>query len=129
MANIYTRNLHITNGPWRIQNRHRGIIYDQQDRKICVVPKAGTVPLEERLANLAAIAATPELLAALREAAALLEGLGVKLNPEFYELMRRATPNDEPVDQNPSNIYVEPLSEFQRDLYGSGDISQVQDPD
>jgi len=94
-----------------------------------VVPKAGSVPLEERLANLAAIAATPELLAALREAAALLEAMGVELKPEFYELMRRATPNDEPVDQNPSNIYVEPLSEFQRDLYGSGDIAQVQDPD
>ena len=129
MANIYTRNLKITDGPWRIQNRHRGIIYDQQDRKIAVVPKAGEIPLEQRLANLAAIAAAPELLAALREAASLLEAMGVELKPEFYELMQRATPNDEPVTPQKDYKYAEPLSEFQRSLYGSGDMPQVPDPD
>jgi hypothetical protein len=93
------------------------------------VPKAGEVPLEQRLANLAAIAAAPELLAALREAAALLEAMGVELRPEFYELMQRATPNDEPIPHSVDHKYAEPLSEFQRALYGSGDMPQVPDPD
>lgn len=108
MANIYTRGLKLTDAPWRVQDPHRGIVYDQQDRRLATVPKAGEVPLEERLANLAAIAAAPELLGALREAASVLESLHIKLTPEFYELMSRAAPYDEPVlpPQDRQSAYI-----------------------
>ena len=92
MSNMWTQHLPITDGPWRIQDPNRGIIYDAQDRRIAVVPKAGAVPFDERQANLAAISVVPELIAALRQAAYALDQMGVPLKPEFYDLMNRATP-------------------------------------
>lgn len=92
MSTIWTRFLPFTEGPWRVQDPNRGIIYDLQDRKICTVPKAGEIPFSERQANLAAICLVPELVAALRQAAYALDQQGTPLKPEFYDLINRATP-------------------------------------
>ena len=93
MSTIWTKYLALTDGPWRIQDPNRGIIYDLQDRRIATVPKSGEIPYKERQANLAAIAAVPELIAALRQAAYALDQMGVPLRPEFYDLINRATPD------------------------------------
>tara|TARA_B110000503_G_C6770925_1_gene259361 strand:+ start:177 stop:467 length:291 start_codon:yes stop_codon:yes gene_type:complete len=79
----------MTNPPWRINDVNRGIVVDQLDRCIAVVPKAGAVPFNERQANLAVITAAPELLAALLEAAYILDTAGTPLNTEFYDLINR----------------------------------------
>lgn len=92
MSSIWTRFLPLTDGPWRIQDPNRGIVYDAQDRRIATVPKSGEIPYAERQANLAAIACVPELVAALREAAYVLDQMGVPLRQEFYDLINRATP-------------------------------------
>jgi|TARA_B110000503_G_scaffold70339_1_gene109468 hypothetical protein len=94
---IYTQNLNITQGPWRIQDPHRGTVFDLEDRLIATVPKAGAVPFEQRQANLHAISELPAVVAALREAAFALHTLGYPLKPEYYELMNRATPGGAPI--------------------------------
>lgn len=122
--NLYTRNLSITQPPWRCQDRDRGEILSQEDHHIATVPKSGKPgkpPVEQRLANIAVITAAPELLAALREAAYLLETMGVPLTPLYYDLMRRAAPYDEAVLPPEDRALVE-----QAKLYGET-VSENQD--
>lgn len=93
MSNLWTRHLPITDPPWRIQDPHRGTVYDAQDRRIATVAKAGEIPFEERMGNLNTIALAPELLALCRNCAYLLHQLGYPLKPEYYDLINRATPH------------------------------------
>lgn len=83
----FIKRLKFTAPPWRIFCRRRGIIIDQQDRTICVIPKAGTVEFEQREVNLALIAHAPQLLDALLEAAYHLDQQGTPLNQKFYDLI------------------------------------------
>ena len=94
MSNIYTRNLKLSEGPWRIQNRHRLTVVDPLDRTICVVKDNPSIPVEERLANAHVISAAPELLAALKEAVFMLDSLGVDTSGEILELLACAAPDD-----------------------------------
>ena len=130
--NLYTRNLSITQPPWRCQDRDRGEILSQEDYHIATIPKSGKPgkpPLEQRLANIAVITAAPELLAALREAAYLLETMGVPLTPEYYELMRRASPYDEAVLAPQDRALVEQAKQYDGNVYENQDsLPQVEDP-
>ena len=130
--NLYTRNLSITQPPWRCQDRDRGEILSQEDYHIATIPKSGKPgkpPLEQRLANIAVITAAPELLAALREAAYLLETMGVPLTPEYYELMRRASPYDEAVQPPEDRALVEQAKQYDGNVYENQDsLPQVEDP-
>jgi len=130
--NLYTRNLSITQPPWRCQDVDRGEILSQEDYHIATIPKSGKPgkpPLEQRLANIAVITAAPELLAALREAAYLLETMGVPLTPEYYELMRRASPYDEAVQPPEDRALVEQAKQYDGNVCASQDsLPQVEDP-
>ena len=130
--NLYTRNLSITQPPWRCQDVDRGEILSQEDYHIATIPKSGKPgkpPLEQRLANIAVITAAPELLAALREAAYLLETMGVPLTPEYYELMRRASPYDEAVQPPEDRALVEQAKQYDGNVSGNQDsLPQVEDP-
>jgi len=130
--NLYTRNLSITQPPWRCQDRDRGEILSQEDYHIATIPKSGKPgkpPLEQRLANIAVITAAPELLAALREAAYLLETMGVPLTPEYYELMRRASPYDEAVQPPEDRALVEQAKQYDGNVSDCQDsLPQVADP-
>lgn len=94
MSNIYTRQLELSEGPWRIQNRHRLTVVDPQDRTICVVKDNSLVPVEQRLANAHCIAAAPELLAALKEATFMLHNMNVNTDGAIVDLLLRAAPDD-----------------------------------
>ena len=94
MSNIYTRQLELSEGPWRIQDRHRLTVVDPLDRTICVVKDNSLIPVEQRLANAHCIAAAPELLAALKEATFLLHNMGVNTNGAIVDLLLRAAPDD-----------------------------------
>lgn len=94
---LFVKNLNLSAPPWRIFDARRGIIVDQNDCHIATVPKAGTVPFASRNQNLATIAAAPELLAALIEAAYHLDSAGVPLNPSFYELINRCREGAAPI--------------------------------
>ena len=130
--NLYTRNLSITQPPWRCQDVDRGEILSQEDYHIATIPKSGKPgkpPLEQRLANIAVITAAPELLAALREAAYLLETMGVPLTPEYYELMRRAAPYDEAVLAPEDRALVEQAKQYDGNVSDCQDsLPQVEDP-
>ena len=130
--NLYTRNLSITQPPWRCQDVDRGEILSQEDYHIATIPKSGKPgkpPVEQRLANIAVITAAPELLAALREAAYLLETMGVPLTPEYYELMRRASPYDEAVRHPQDRALVEQAKQYDGNVSGNQDsLPQVEDP-
>lgn len=86
---LFIKNLEFSAPPWRILDARRGIIVDQNDCVVATVPKAGAVPFASRNQNLTAIAAAPELLAALIEAAYHLDSAGIPLNDSFYELINR----------------------------------------
>ena len=94
MSNIYTKQLELSEGPWRIQNTHRLTIVDPLDRTIAVVKDNRAIPVEQRLANAHCIAAAPELLAALKEATFLLHNTGVNTNGAIVDLLLRAAPDD-----------------------------------
>ena len=94
MSNIYTKNLELSEGPWRIQNQHRLTIVDPLDRTIAVVKDNPSIPVQERLANAHCIATSPELLAALKEATFLLHNMGVSTNASIVDLLVRAAPDD-----------------------------------
>lgn len=130
--NLYTRNLSITQPPWRCQDLDRGEIVSQEDHHIATVPKSGKPgkpPVEQRLANIAVITAAPELLAALREAAYLLETMGVPLTPSYYDLMRRAAPYDEAVLPPQDRALVEQANLYGKTVSGNQDsLPQVADP-
>lgn len=130
--NLYTRNLSITQPPWRCQDTDRGEIVSQEDHHIATVPKSGKPgkpPVEQRLANIAVITAAPELLAALREAAYLLETMGVPLTPVYYDLMRRAAPYDEAVLAPQDRALVEQANLYGKTVSGNQDsLPQVADP-
>lgn len=130
--NLYTRNLSITQPPWRCQDLDRGEIVSQEDHHIATVPKSGKPgkpPVEQRLANIAVITAAPELLAALREAAYLLETMGVPLTPAYYDLMRRAAPYDEAVLPPQDRALVEQANLYGKTVSGNQDsLPQVADP-
>lgn len=130
--NLYTRNLSITQPPWRCQDTDRGEIVSQEDHHIATVPKSGKPgkpPVEQRLANIAVITAAPELLAALREAAYLLETMGVPLTPAYYDLMRRAAPYDEAVLPPQDRALVEQANLYGKTVSGNQDsLPQVADP-
>lgn len=130
--NLYTRNLSITQPPWRCQDTDRGEIVSQEDYHIATIPKSGKPskpPVEQRLANIAVITAAPELLAALREAAYLLETMGVPLTPAYYDLMRRAAPYDEAVRHPVDRALVEQAKLYGKTVSGNQDsLPQVADP-
>ena len=94
MSNIYTRQLELSEGPWRIQNRHRLTVVDPLDRTICVVKDNSAIPVEQRLANAHCIAAAPELLAALKEATFLLHSMNINTAGAIVDLLLRAAPDD-----------------------------------
>ena len=125
--NTFTQHLNLTDGPWRTQDPQRGIIVDQQDRRIATIPKAGAVPHEERQANVAAISAAPELLGALRAAAYALTTVGYRLTDEYLELIDRASagaPPLAPVKHVDTVIVATPKTEEV-----SRPLPQVPDPD
>ena len=130
--NLYTRNLSITQPPWRCQDVDRGEIVSQEDYHIATIPKSGKPgkpPLEQRLANIAVITAAPELLAALREAAYLLETMGVPLTEAYYDLMRRAAPYDEAVLPPEDRALVEQAKQYDGNVSDCQDsLPQVADP-
>ena len=94
MSNIYTRQLELSEGPWRIQDRHRLTVVDPLDRTICVVKDNSAIPVEQRLANAHCIAAAPELLAALKEATFLLHNMNINTAGAIVDLLLRAAPDD-----------------------------------
>ena len=94
---IWTQSLGTSHAPWRIQNPSTGVIVDADDNIVAKCPKAGPLPWDERVANTALIAAAPELLGALRQAAYALTMCGVELRPDFYDLMNRASPGLDPL--------------------------------
>jgi hypothetical protein len=94
---VFIKNLHPSIGPWYICDHNRGIIHDASGRMLAKVNKPGVVPAHEREANLRLIAAAPELLAALREAAYHLHNAGIELNQPFYELINRVSPEAVPL--------------------------------
>ena len=130
--NLYTRTLSLTQPPWRCQDLDRGEIVSNEDYHIATIPKSGKPhkpPVEQRLANIAVLTAAPELLAALREAAYLLETMGVPLTDAYYDLMRRAAPYDEAVRPPVDRALVEQAKQYD----GNGDnyqdsLPQVADP-
>jgi hypothetical protein len=94
MSNLYTRQLELSEGPWRIQDRHRLTVVDPLDRTICVVKDNSAIPVEQRLANAHCIAAAPELLAALKEATFLLHSMNINTDGAIVDLLLRAAPDD-----------------------------------
>jgi hypothetical protein len=125
--NTFTQHLNLTDGPWRIQDPQRGIVVDQQDRRIATVPKAGVVPHRERQANVAVISAAPELLGALRAAAYALTTVGYRLTDEYLELIDRASagaPPLAPVTDVDTVIVATPKT-----VVDSRPLPQVPDPD
>lgn len=86
---LFVKRLKFTQPPWRIINRRRGQIVDQNDRLIATVQKSGEIPFEQREANLHLITAAPEIMAALLEAAYTLDQMGVPLRQELYDLINR----------------------------------------
>lgn len=88
---LFIKNIPLSPVPWRINDERRGIIVDQLDRKVAVIPKAGETSFEQRSANLGLIVCAPELLAALREAAYHLDAAGIPLNDAYYDLINRAS--------------------------------------
>jgi hypothetical protein len=107
---MFVKRLKFTQPPWRIQDRGRGHIVDQNDRLIATVPKPGPIAFEQREANLHLIETAPELLAALLEAAYHLDRQGTPLRPELYDLINRARgPKFKPLKpQNPKQITNKP---------------------
>lgn len=97
MFMLFIKNISLSAPPWRIQDARRGTVFDLNDRLIATVPKAGAVPFVERNQNLAAVAAAPELLAALIEAAYHLDVAGVPLNDSFYDLINRCRQGATPI--------------------------------
>ena len=85
------RRIPLSPSPWRVSNVDRGTIIDQNDAIVARLPKAGPLSFETRSANLSAIVHAPQLLQALREAAYWLHVTGVPANPEFYDLIDRAS--------------------------------------
>ena len=130
--NLYTRTLSLTQPPWRCQETDRGEIVSQEDYHIATIPKSGKPgkpPVEQRLANIAVITAAPELLAALREAAYLLETMNIPLTPAYYDLMRRAAPYDEAVLHPEDRALVERAKQYDGTRGDSpGMLPQVADP-
>jgi hypothetical protein len=94
---LFIKNLNPSVAPWRICNQNKGTIRDANNRLLARVQKPGEVPPHEREANLRLIAAAPELLAALREAAYHLHNAGIELNQPFYDLINRVSPEAEPI--------------------------------
>lgn len=88
---LFIKNIPLSPAPWRVNNDRRGIIVDQNDRTVAIIPKAGEIPFDERSANLGLITCAPELLAALREAAYHLDSAGIPLNDSYYDLINRAS--------------------------------------
>ena len=125
--NTFTKHLNLTDGPWRIQDPQRGIIVDQQDRRIATIAKAGAIPSEERNANVACVAAAPELLGALRAAAYALTTVGYKLTDEYLELIDRASAGAPPLatDSDVDTVIVATPNSVQV----SHQLPQVPDPD
>jgi hypothetical protein len=94
---LFIKNLNPSVGPWRICDRNRGTIRDDNNRLLATVQKPGEVPPNEREANLLLMTAAPELLAALREAAYHLHNAGIALNQPFYDLINRVSPEAPPI--------------------------------
>jgi hypothetical protein len=117
---IFIKNLELADPPWQILDREQGIVVDRRGRLVAVIPlsppeiradatrkisssQAVTVPLPEGMpepnhsANLHLIAAAPELLAALKEAAYHLDVAGIPLNSAYYELIQRAENQTHPM--------------------------------
>ena len=97
MSSIYTKQLKLSEGPWRIQDRHRLTIVDPLDRTIAVVKDNSQIPVEERLANAHCIVNSPELLAALKESVFMLANMGVSTSGRIVELLVQAAPDDDRV--------------------------------
>ena len=91
------RRIPLSPSPWRVSNIDRGTVIDQNDRIVARLPKAGPLSFETRSANLSAIVHAPQLLQALREAAYWLHVTGVPANPEFYDLIDRASAGMPPI--------------------------------
>ncbi|MGA1256798.1 MAG: hypothetical protein ACO3YZ_06725 [Candidatus Nanopelagicaceae bacterium] len=105
--------------PWRVKDPERGLIVDSSGRTVALVPaKTPHITVDnsqtqistrwpdtaeewihpdELAANLNLIAAAPELLAALKEAAFHLDQAGIPLNEPYYELINRASSGLEPL--------------------------------
>jgi hypothetical protein len=102
---IFIKNLKPSPAPWRVCDHNRGIVRDATNRVIARVNKPGEIPQEEREANLRLIAAAPEVLAALREAAYHLHNAGIELNQSFYDLINRVSPEAVPIE--PPKIMID----------------------
>lgn len=106
--------------PWQVLDPERGLIVDSSGRTVAIVPRSTPhitvdnssqlistrwpdvkeewIHPEELEGNLRLIAAAPELLAALKEAAFHLDQMGVPLNPAYYELINRASAGVVPLE-------------------------------
>lgn len=88
-------------GPWKAELTETGNSFDIRDdfgRVIARVPiQFDFIPDSELVANMAVIAAAPELLAALREAAYHLAVAKVPLNQAYFDLINAASPNMPPL--------------------------------
>lgn len=101
---IFIKNLHPSIGPWQVVDHNRGVIQDASGRVLARVQKPGDVPPHEREANLRLMAASPELLAALREAAYHLHTAGIEINQSFYDLINRVSPEAPPIQSPKKSI-------------------------
>lgn len=97
MSNVFTRRLKHSSPPWRIQDHRRGIVFNQLDQKVAVVPKAGVIDWETREANLNLIAHAPELLEALITAAAVLDSAGIPPSDHLIDLLNSCRPGAPPI--------------------------------
>jgi hypothetical protein len=90
--------LNITDPPWHVKQIGQSFeIVNGNDTVVARVPVHPWDDVERIRANTAVIAAAPELLAALKEAAFILESRGEPLGERFFELMNRASPALPPI--------------------------------
>lgn len=90
--------LNITDPPWSVNQV--GNSYEIVDKNQTVIARVPVHPWDDPArirANLAVLAAAPELLAALKEAAFILESRGEPLGEMFFELINRASPALPPI--------------------------------
>jgi hypothetical protein len=95
---LFISNLNITTPPWSV-NQVDDVyeIVNSDQTLVAAVPIDPREDLSRIQANAAVLAAAPELLAALKEAAFILESRGEPLGEPYFELINRASPALPPI--------------------------------
>lgn len=94
----FISNLNISRAPWKVRTTGRSFEVINEDKTtIARVPRYPWDEPGRAESNAALLAAAPELLAALKEAAFILESRGEPLGERFFELINRASPAVPPI--------------------------------